>query len=104
MLTEIVILFVLLLEPFGLPVPEIRFVSSMEALGTTYCRHDYSECKIALNECLKDSPELFHTTAKHELAHYIAGLTTHTTDHGKQWKRIVCEIGARSGARTLQQC
>ncbi|MGK0474106.1 MAG: putative SprT family Zn-dependent metalloprotease [Candidatus Azotimanducaceae bacterium] len=104
MLTEIVAMFVLLLAPYDLPVPEIRFASGMQALGTTFCRDDYSECKIAINECLKDNPKLLHTTAKHELAHYIAGLTTHTADHGSHWKRVVREIGAKTRARTIQQC
>ena len=104
MLAEIVTIFVLLLEPYNLPVPEIRFASGMKTLGTTFCRNDYSKCIIAVNECLKDNPKLLHKAAKHELAHYIAGLTTHTSNHGKQWKRITREIGVSSRARTLQQC
>ena len=104
MLAELIAAFVLLVEPYGLPAPEVRFVTGIDALATTICRKDYSKCIIVINACLIDRPELLEKTAKHELAHYIAGLTTHTSDHGKQWKRIGREIGASRHERTLQRC
>ena len=104
MLAELLVALVLLLEPYNLPAPEVRFVTGIDALGTTICRKDYTKCIIVIHACLIDRPKLLEKTVKHELAHYIAGLTTHTSDHGKQWKRIGREIGASRHERTLQRC
>ena len=104
MLAELVAVLVLLLAPYDLPAPEVRFVTGIDALASTICRKDYSKCIIVINACLIDNPKLLDKAAKHELAHYIAGLTTHTSDHGKQWKRIGREIGASTHKHTLQRC
>ena len=104
MLANLIAVFVLLLEPYGLPAPEMRFVTGIDALATTICNEEYSLCIIAFNECLRDNPNLLNKAAIHELAHYIAGLTTQTSGHGKQWKRIGREIGVSTRGRTVQQC
>jgi hypothetical protein len=111
---KLLILLATLLEPYDLPMPEVSWEKNLgfqrerswipATLGLTSCTgykgvDSYSRCWIVLNECLKGSARLLERTVKHEMAHYITSMTTHTMDHGKEWRRIAKEIGLDSPNR-----
>jgi hypothetical protein len=102
---KLLILFAALLEPYDLPMPEVIWEDDLkqgvqEGLGLTSCigkpgATKYRKCWIVLNKCIAGTPRLLGRTARHELAHYIVAMTTHTVEHDKEWYRVAKEIGLK---------
>ena len=98
-----------LLEKYDVSQPPVEWYDGpAHSSGETVCGYMRDTngiktpfCRIKINECLVNQPEVLNETYLHELAHAVDWLTDEDWDeHSGQWKRVMRSWGLfRAGSR-----
>lgn len=116
MIEQFIQIAILVLAPYDLPVPHIKFTNDIEVLhskdvyAVSLCgvgsKTGNPLCHIVLNECMEAggvtdaSEEIF----KHELAHYIDYMSDgEMEDHKGEWATIMKDMGLHPEKRIQKE-